>query len=70
MNGIQSFVGGGGAFGKDTRSKKQEQKDRMSNFDKTELVAVATRSSEQQFKDLQQKGQSYKELRVLHLLKT
>ena len=27
MYGIQSFVGGGGAFGKDTRSKKQKQKD-------------------------------------------
>ena len=53
MYGIQSFVGGGGAFGEDTRSKKQKQKDRE-QLRQDRTGGRGDKSSEQQFKDLQQ----------------
>ncbi len=53
MNGIQSFVGGGGAFGKDTRSKKQKQKDRE-QLRQDRTGGREDKPFEQQFEDLQQ----------------
>ena len=53
MNGIQSFVGGGGAFGKDTRSKKQKQRDRE-QLRKDRTGGRPDKSNKQQFEDLQQ----------------
>ena len=53
MNGIQSFVGGGGAFGKDTRSQKQKQRDRE-QLRKDRTGGRPDKSNKQQFEDLQQ----------------
>ena len=53
MNGIQSFVGGGGAFGKDTRSEKQKRKDRE-QLRQDRTGGREDKPFEQQFEDLQQ----------------
>ena len=60
MNGIQSFVGGGGAFGKDVRDQmskvtglNQRKKDRE-DLNKDRTGGREDKPFEQQFEDLQQ----------------
>ena len=60
MNGIQSFVGGGGAFGQDVRSQmskvtglNQRKKDRE-DLNKDRTGGRGDKSSKEQFEDLQQ----------------
>ena len=57
MNGIQSFVGGGGAFGQDVRDKKQKEIDRK-QLQKDRTGGRGDKSNKEQFEDLQQSNRN------------